>query len=151
MAQRYRKSGKGKLVLLIATDFDPDGEEIAASFARSMRDDFGIAEVHAVKVALTAQQVQEYQLPPVMKAKESSVHHKKFTDRHGENVFELEALAPQQLQEVVRAAIDAHIDVDAFNAELDAEKRDAAYLEGVRRTVYASLGKIAHHAPEESA
>ena len=53
-AKRYRASGKQKLVLLIVSDFDPDGEEIANSYARSFRDDFDIDDVHAVKVALTA-------------------------------------------------------------------------------------------------
>jgi len=50
MAQRYQRSGKEKLVLLLLSDFDPDGEEIAHSFARSMRDDFAVADVHAIKV-----------------------------------------------------------------------------------------------------
>ncbi len=68
MAERFQRSGKDKLVLLIATDFDPDGEEIAASFARSMRDDFGIEDVAPIKVALTAEQVQRFNLPPVMQA-----------------------------------------------------------------------------------
>ena len=31
IAERYRRSGKEKLVLLLVTDFDPDGEEIAES------------------------------------------------------------------------------------------------------------------------
>ena len=59
MAQRFKKSGKDKLVLLMVSDFDPDGEEIAHSFARSMRDDFGVADIHPIKVALTAAQVKE--------------------------------------------------------------------------------------------
>jgi hypothetical protein len=42
LAQRYRKSGKTGLVLLMLTDFDPDGDEIAATFAKSLRDDFDI-------------------------------------------------------------------------------------------------------------
>jgi hypothetical protein len=40
LALRFRQSGKARLVLLMLTDFDPDGDEIAASFARSLRDDF---------------------------------------------------------------------------------------------------------------
>ena len=54
MAERFRKSGKERLVLLLVSDFDPDGEQIAESFASSMRRDFGIANVDAVKVTLPA-------------------------------------------------------------------------------------------------
>jgi len=139
MAQRFRLSGKDKLILLLLSDFDPDGEEIAHSFARSMRDDFGISEVHAIKVALTGEQVQEYGLPPVMKAKRSSSQYSKFADRHGDNVFELEAIPPETLQRVLKGAIDNVIDLDAFNAEVRAERKDAQFLAGVRKTVLTTL------------
>jgi hypothetical protein len=59
-------------VLLIASDFDPDGEEIAHSFARSLRDDFGLEAIDAIKVALTAEHVAEFSLPPRLKAKHTS-------------------------------------------------------------------------------
>ena len=64
IAERFEKSGKDRLVLLMLSDFDPDGEEIAHSLARSLRDDFGIERIEPVKVALTAAQVDEYELPP---------------------------------------------------------------------------------------
>jgi hypothetical protein len=94
---------------------------------------------HAVKVALTAEQVRRYALPPNMVAKESSPNYAKFVAKHGHNVFEVEALPPAQLQAELRQAIDAVIDRAAFNAELDREKQDAAYLAGVRATVHKTL------------
>lgn len=139
MAQRYLKSGKDRLVLLIASDFDPDGEEIAHSFARSMRDDFGIQQIDAIKVAIIADHVREFNLPPMMKAKQGASGRKRFVEAHGENVWELEAIPPAELQRIFREKIDSVIDVDAFNAELDAEKADAAYLETVRGTVHRML------------
>jgi ParB-like chromosome segregation protein Spo0J len=139
MHGRYRQSGKSKLVLLIVSDFDPDGEEIAQSFARSMRDDFGVVNIHPVKVALTAEQVERFKLRPMMQAKETSANHAKFVERHSNNVFEVEALPPAVLQAELRTAIDAVIDVAAFNAELEREKQDAACLAGVRNTVRNAL------------
>jgi hypothetical protein len=44
LVQRFRASGKEKLIPLVLSDFDPSGEEIAHSFVRSLRDDFGISE-----------------------------------------------------------------------------------------------------------
>lgn len=40
MHTRFKKSGKEKLILLILSDHDPEGWDIAETFAKSMRDDF---------------------------------------------------------------------------------------------------------------
>ena len=143
MAKRFKASGKSKLVLLIVSDHDPDGDQIADSFARSMRDDFGITNIHPIRVALTAEQVQKYKLPPLMVAKKSSVNCAKFVERHGsDDVFELEALAPEQLQEILREVIEAVIDRDAHSAEIEEEQSDSAFLEGARRVVMAALEDV---------
>lgn len=142
IAQRFRKSGKDSLVLLIVSDFDPDGEEIAASFARSMRDDFDVSSTLATKVALTAFQAETFDLPPALKAKTTSVNYRKFSAKHGDDVYELEAVEPEQLQLLLREAVDQVLDVDAFNAELDAEKADAEFLENTRRRVKAALAGV---------
>jgi len=139
MAQRFRQSGKQRLVLLFLTDFDPDGREISRSFARSARDDFGVNTVVPVQVALTAEQVESYGLPPSMKAKVGSAHYKKFVEQHGENVYELEALNPGQLEHLLRAAVDKVIDRDALQAEINNEEQDAAFLAAVRRRVKCAL------------
>jgi hypothetical protein len=142
MAKRFRRSGKEKLILLVLSDHDPEGEDIAHSFARSMRDDFDIECVVPVKAALTAEQVADLHLPPQMKAKRGSSRRKRFVDEFGENVWELEAVPPDELQRILREQIDSVIDVDRFNAELNTEKADAAYLDSVRRRVHDALGPI---------
>jgi hypothetical protein len=139
MAERFKRSGKEKLIVLIVSDFDPEGEQLAASFGRSMRDDFGIASVWPIKVALTVKQVEEFKLPPGPKAKKGSTNYRKFVAKYGENVFELEAITPPDLQGLVRDAIDAVIDRDLFNRELDQERRDAVELEAMRRTVVKAI------------
>ncbi len=137
IASRYRKSGKQRLVILVISDFDPDGDEIAHSFARSLRDDFRIGKIDAVKVALTQEQVEECQLPPsMMKAKRDSSNYSRFVERYGsDTIYELEALEPETLQGLLREAILSVLDVDAFNAELDAEKQDALHLDTLRKRV----------------
>jgi hypothetical protein len=135
IAERYRKSGKGRLVLLFLSDFDPEGEEIAHSFARSLRDDFHVGGIEPIKVTLTADQVKEFDLPPGGKAKKTSVNYPRFSRRYGDQVWELEALAPETIQKVLQETIDSIIDVEVFNHEVDEEKADAAKLEGVRRVM----------------
>jgi hypothetical protein len=143
MAERFRKSGKEKLVILLLSDFDPDGQEISQSFAKSMRDDFDIAKIHPVKVALTGEQVQQFELPPMMTAKETSVNYEKFTTEHGNAVFELEALTPQQIQQVLREAIESVLDTDAFNREVEAEKQDALKIAALRTRSKTAFSGVA--------
>jgi hypothetical protein len=64
MFDRFEASGKEKLVILFLSDHDPEGWDIARTFGKSMRDDFGVEEVHAVKVGLNPEQVQGLGLPP---------------------------------------------------------------------------------------
>jgi len=133
IAERLSRSGKDRLVLLVVSDFDPDGEMIAASFARSMRDDFGIEGIDATKVALTAEQVRRFSLPPGGKAKSGSKNYAAFQKAYGNAVYELEALTPEQLQMLVTEAIESVVDREALNHEIEAEKCDAAELEILRR------------------
>ena len=141
--RRFRASGKTKLVLLLLSDFDPDGMSIAESFAQSMKRDFGIKSIHAVRIALTPEQVKSHRLPSKMKAKLGSSQHDKFVDKYGDDVFELEALAPEALQRVLREAIESVLDIEAFNREIDAERADAAHLDSVRRVVHEQLKGVA--------
>ena len=142
--ERYRKSGKEKLIVLVASDFDPEGEEIVQVAGRTLRDDFGVfsTRLKIVKVAITEEQIQRFQLPANVEAKESSSRYQKFVDRHGTAVYELEALRPEQLQQELTNTIDSVIDTKAFNDELNAEKEDAAFLQGVRHTALEGMKNL---------
>lgn len=143
MAERFKASGKEKLILLLVSDHDPDGDEISASFARSLRDDFDVDDIHPVRVALTRAQVKKYRLPPRMTAKKSSVHYSKFIAQHGtDTVFEVEAINPPVLQAIVRQAIESVLDIDAYNVERQAEQQDAKFLEGRRVQVARLMAEI---------
>ena len=62
---RFDASGKGKLILLVITDLDPGGDNIAQNFLHYMIRDAGLDEeqVQAWKVALTMGQVLSEGLP----------------------------------------------------------------------------------------
>lgn len=137
--QRFKRSGKDQLVLLMLTDFDPDGEQIATSFARSMRDDLGVLHLHPVKVALTADDVKKYDLPSDMDAKPSSPNYKKFITKYGTKAVELDAAPVALLQSKLREAILSVIDIHEFNAQVEQEKLDAASIEAHRQVVFEAI------------
>lgn len=144
MAQRFERSGAEKLIIIIVSDFDPDGERIAESFGRSMRDDFGL-EVHPIKATLTHQQTIDFGLKFGMDVEAKSSKNKAwFQRRYGKDAkaFEVDALETDHLQRIVEDVICSVIDVDAFNHEVEAEKRDAAYLECLRERAMRLIGDI---------
>lgn len=128
MVKRFKGSDKESLILLILSDFDPDGEEIAASFPRSLRDDFELSNVTAHKVAISGADVREHNLPSDMEAKVSSPNYKKFVARHGLHVAELDAAPVALLQGKLRDAIESCLDMEIFRAELAKEKEDATFI-----------------------
>lgn len=141
--QRFRKSGKDRLVLIIVSDFDPDGEEISQSMARSMRDDFGVDNIYPVKAALTREQTRSLNLPAGLKAKSGSKNFEKFVDSNGsDDCWEVEALSPVELQELVREAVNGVLDIDLFNQEIAQEQVDAQHLSAVRQTMSKSLSNL---------
>jgi hypothetical protein len=143
MSRRFERSGKERLIILVVSDFDPEGEDIPHSFARSMRDDFGIEKIEARKVCLTYDQVKKWNLPQTFDAKPSSSRYKGFAEKYGDRVHEVEALPVGDLARILRDAIDSVIDVQAFNAEIDAEKQDAASLEEIRHDAKEAIADIA--------
>jgi hypothetical protein len=143
IAERHAASGKSGCTLILLSDCDPDGDEIAVSLVRSMRDDFGLWNVAAVRAALTPEQAQRFGLPPNTDAKASSPQFKKFVARHGaRNAYELEALNPEALAGIVRETIESVIDMDAYRQEVETWTAEAAELEVVRgRVTAAVMGK----------
>jgi hypothetical protein len=143
MLQRYRKSGKERLVLIVVSDFDPAGESICESFARSMRDDFS-CDITAIKAALTFQQTRELTLPPALEVKNEKDDKRApaFIAKYGRDVYELEALPPEQLQGLVDEAVRSVIDVDLFNAEQEKERTDSQWLDLTRRRLMAAMAEV---------
>jgi hypothetical protein len=143
LALRYKNSGKRDCVLLFLTDFDPDGEAIAASFARSMRDDFGLRHVIPHKVLLNQSDVIEFDLPADLDAKPSSPNYQKFVEKFGTQATELDALPADLIQARLRQAIENVIDIDTFQRQVDEEARDAALLQAKREAILNFVG--GHH------
>jgi hypothetical protein len=139
--QRYQASGKNRLIVIVLSDFDPEGEMIPHVGDRTLRDDFRVENLTLIKAGVTREQIDRYNLPAQNFAKESSSNHKWFVKRNGgdDSVYELEALDPEvmlaDLEEIIRGVID----VDLFNGEVEREKAEAAYLEACQRKATEAL------------
>jgi len=114
---------KRPAVLIYAGDFDPSGEDIDRDFLE--RSD---CFERVVRVALTTDQVAEYQLPEQM-GKASDSRARGFIQRHGRLVqVELDALAPDQLHRLYDEAIATFWDESAYSAAVERERAEASAL-----------------------
>jgi hypothetical protein len=142
---RFEKSGKERLAILYVADFDPEGVTIPHAFTRSLIDDFGVDEsiITPVRVALTPEQISQYKLPPMLKAKKSSTNYKRFVRETGsDDAFELESLPPDAIEGIVTEAIESVVDRDFLNAEIEAERSDAIHIEKIREQAKQLLQSI---------
>jgi hypothetical protein len=97
-----------KIVLLYFGDFDPSGLNIPEVVERDLAGFFRVP-VSFERVALTREQIDERNLPPApVKLTDSRAGG--FVDEHGEEVYELDALEPRELQELVRSSVAPHYD-----------------------------------------
>jgi len=144
MVDRFRESGREKLIVIVVSDFDPEGQDIPNAFGLSLRDDFDIEPERLViiKAALTHQQTQELDLHQGQIAKDESARYDRFVDAYGERCWELESVPTDTLREIVEANIRRTIDLDAFNDELAKQTQEQKELNEHRRRVREALADI---------
>mgnify|MGYP006971768735 CR=1 FL=1 len=146
MVDRFRESGKEKLIVIAVADFDPEGQDIPNAFGLSLRDDFGIdpGQLVIIKAALTHKQTQELNLHEGQIAKDESARYDRFVDAYGERWRELEAVPTNTLRDIVEATIRRTIDLDAFNEELakQEQEQEQGELDGHRRRVREAIANI---------
>ena len=116
-------------VLLHLGDFDPSGESIFEAMladARAFLEEDRITmieDITGVRVALTADQVEQHELPTAPPKKTDSR-----TRRWRGETCQLEALPPDLLAGLVRDAIGARLRADVFRRQVEQEDADRRAL-----------------------
>jgi len=135
MAKRFHTSGRERMTLIIVSDHDPEGLELADDAIRSL-------ELHGVpvdghRIAVTREQIDDLGLAADFNpAKESSSRFKAFVERTGDNkTWEVEALPPDYLVDQVKAAIEANMDMEIFESICEREEEDCGELCDIREQI----------------
>jgi len=108
--------------VLQLTDFDPSGEDMVRDLETRLTR-YGAEDFELTKIALTSDQVNSLGLPP-MPAKKSDPRYERFAQSYGDQVVELDALPPDELERIVSTAIEELVDPAAWNAELEKAKQE---------------------------
>ena len=106
-ADRFKKHSSQEGHVLYLGDHDPSGEDMVRD-VRERLAEMG-AQVEVCKLALTRVQVDRYQLPP-NPTKTTDSRAEKYSAKHGAGSWELDALPPAVLRELVEAEVDSLTD-----------------------------------------
>ncbi len=129
----YEQMTEGKNVcILYAGDHDPSGldmirdiEERITEFLTEGDDCFDKAQVSdyfsVVPLALNMEQIRQYN-PPPNPAKITDPRAKWYIEEYGQSSWELDALRPEVLRDIVERGIQEHLDVEKYNAWIAKEK-----------------------------
>ena len=119
---RYWERKGRELHLFYLGDHDPSGEDMV----RDIRDRFsmfGVGEIEVNKIALTMDQVRQYN-PPPNPAKMSDPRARKYVDEHGDESWEVDALSPAVLAGLIREAFLGIVNLPLMERIKKQEERD---------------------------
>jgi hypothetical protein len=100
-----QRAGRNNVVLYFG-DFDPSGLNIPDTIERDLAEFFG-QSFEFVRVALTRAQIDARDLPPAP-VKRTDSRANGFVSEHGEEVYELDAIEPRDLQHIIRTSVDEY-------------------------------------------
>lgn len=118
-----------QIVILHLGDHDPSGMDMS----RDLRERLEMFSRFRVpidfrRVALNMDQIEEQQ-PPPNPAKTTDARFAEYQSRYGDDSWELDALSPKFLHDLVSTEIEAFIDVDVL-------KKKKARIESIRERLY---------------
>ena len=107
--------------ILYLGDFDPSGLDMDRDI-KSRLYEFGV-EVDYIRIGLTWEQIQEHK-PPLNPAKLQDPRAGNYVAQYGESSWEVDALPPEVLHEIVDNAITERMDEDKYQAWIEKEEED---------------------------
>lgn len=144
-SKRFLSRGRGKkgVHLFYLGDHDPSGEDMVRDISERLRM-FGCKRVRVQKIALTMPQVEEHE-PPPNPAKMTDARAPAYVEKHGDLSWEVDALDPDTLQGLIRAALSGVLDRAKFDAMIEREARERAKLARALRWARGNEAGEAHH------
>lgn len=118
-AQRFQQMDKPCLLIHLG-DHDPSGCDMSRDITERLQETFGVSNVTVDRIALNMDQIRRYN-PPPNPAKLSDSRSDGYIAEHGDESWELDALEPKTLNELITDRIYQEIDDDAWEEAKQAE------------------------------
>lgn len=111
-----------KAHILYLGDHDPSGRGMVEDdIPKRLNESFG-TEVDITSIAITWEQIQEL-TPPPNPVKVKDPRSAWYREKYGDECYEVDALEPAQLFDIVNGNIESRVDMDMFNERLEEEAR----------------------------
>jgi len=118
---KYRAGyGRKQICVLYLGDHDPSGIDMTRDVEERLKLYSGLDELEVVRLALNWDQIEQWR-PPENPAKETDARFGAYVRRFGGSSWELDAIEPRQLADLVMEAVFSRRDVDLWD---DAVRRD---------------------------
>lgn len=134
-----RREAEGKnIILLHLGDHDPSGIDMS----RDIMDRqvlFGSLEINFDRLALNMNQIDQYN-PPPNPTKVTDSRSSSYIDKFGYSCWELDALEPQVISELIEISIKKFRDNDLYNLVKEREEEEIEELENISKN-YSLISK----------
>jgi len=131
---RYRSGLTARPVVIYLGDHDPSGEDMVRDI-RERLIEFGCPQwLNIRKLALTMDQIQEYNCPP-NPAKVTDSRAAAYIEKFGDSSWELDALPPDVLEDMLADAVKSYIDKAKMDAVITRENQIKAALKKAAGTL----------------
>jgi hypothetical protein len=107
-AEMIEDDGRETYVYIL-TDFDPSGVVIAEKVEEELTKRAPLSDITVERLAVNREQIERWNLP-TRPTKSSDTRARAFRRRYGTDSVELDAIPPDEMRNLVRDAIDSHME-----------------------------------------
>lgn len=120
LRHRYFEQTGQDVIVIHLGDHDPSGIDMS----RDIQDRLNLfgANTMVNRIALNWGQIQRFN-PPPNPAKTTDARYESYREQYGEESWELDALDPQTLNDLIVGEIDTYVDFEAYNARHAQQER----------------------------
>lgn len=125
----HRHAAQQNTIVLHLGDHDPSGIDMTRDNQDRLNLFHGYSQTEVRRIALNMDQINEYN-PPPNPAKVTDARFESYSQRYGDESWELDALEPQVLVDLIRETIGEYVDDDAWAEREEQLEEDLAKLDG---------------------
>jgi len=113
---------------------DPSGYQMLEAIKQTLEDEMDLWGVEYHRVALTPDQIMDYELPHDPQAvKITDKRYRKYVQRFGDLAVELDALHPKVLRKLAVEPIEGHVDMSLFHEQIEVEQLEQERLASLKQ------------------